>query len=134
MTPKWAQQIIAAECAARGIPEPEMVWRHSKTALGSTGRCGTKRIVVTVAINPPPYWTPDWERHYPLSARADQKITLLHELAHWFTQGEHHSPRFWDVAWALFRRYNVPLRYAAWREGLYRKEATAAYRRSRGKA
>ncbi len=134
MTPKWAQQIIAAECAARGLPEPEVVWRRSKTAGSSTGYCSSKRIVVTASTLRLTSWTPDLRRFYPVTNRADQKITLLHELAHWFTQGEHHSPRFWDVAWALFRRYKMPLRYAAWREGLYRKEAVAAYRRSRGPA
>jgi len=64
--------------------------------------------------------------------RTDQKLVLLHELAHWLCDvGEHHGARFWDKAWQLYRRYRVPIRYARKREGNYRKGAALAYARSR---
>lgn len=37
---------------------------------------------------------------------------------------------FWDRAWALYRRYGVPIGYARRREASYRKESVAAHRRS----
>ena len=67
--------------------------------------------------------------HYPI--RTEQKIVLLHELAHWLLPvGEHHSPAFWDKAWSLFRRYRCPIKVALAREGNYLKGAVAAYHRS----
>ena len=65
------------------------------------------------------------------SDRVDAKLVILHEIAHWaLPWKEHHSPRFWDLAWWLYRKFNMPIRYCLEREKQYRKEAVKAYRRS----
>jgi hypothetical protein len=62
------------------------------------------------------------------AGKKDGKLVLLHELAHWLLPwGEHHSERFWDKAFELYRRYGVPMRYAKNREARYRKKASKAY-------
>ncbi len=132
--PKWAQDLVIQVALDEGRDElPEIVWRRSRQ-FTSSGRAGRDRIVVSAAHG-------DYAREIPwvnrnhtygvVSARTDQKLVLLHELAHWLTPREHHSARFWDKAWELFRRYRVPLRYAKLREGNYRKGALVAARRSR---
>jgi hypothetical protein len=63
------------------------------------------------------------------TARRDQKLVLLHELAHWLVQAGH-TRTFWETAFALYRRYNVPLRYA-FKSEKHDKKARAAYRRLR---
>ncbi len=66
------------------------------------------------------------------SERLDQRVVLLHELAHILSPvGEHHGSHFWDVAWELYRWAKIPIRYAKTREGNYRKGALVAYSRSR---
>ena len=65
--------------------------------------------------------------------RRGQKLTLLHEIAHWLCgKDEEHGPLFWDTAWRLYRRYGVPIRFARMMERQYRKGSEAAYKRTRG--
>lgn len=65
-------------------------------------------------------------------SRVDQKLVLLHEIAHLIgsKEREGHSPRFWDIAWDLYRTFKVPINYAKKREYSYKQEAKAAYRRN----
>ena len=144
--PKWAQDLVLRVALDEGRDwVPDMTWHRRATryrsrnakirahiaskpglqermdaqecrlARGSSGYATAFRIHVTAGTD-----------------RTDQKLVLLHELAHWLTPKDHHSPRFWDKAWELFRRYGVPLRYAKVREGNYRKGAlVAASRRPR---
>lgn len=58
------------------------------------------------------------------SERRAQKLTLLHEIAHWLTPSDRgHGDAFWIKAFELYRRYGVPMRYAQQREMRYRKGA-----------
>ncbi len=63
--------------------------------------------------------------------KVDQKIVLLHELAHWVNpQVAAHTAQFWDLAWVLFRQYRLPVQRTLVREGNYRRGALAAARRA----
>lgn len=124
--PQWAQDLILRVAVDEGRDSlPELTWRKTRRAFSSSGRAWPPgrnpaypngRVIVTAGID-----------------RKYQKLTLLHELAHWLSPvGEHHGPSFWDKAWELYRRYGVPIRFAKEREeSHYRKGALAAYSRSR---
>ena len=135
-TPNWASNLLKEvlkdyHCNRK----PELNWRHSHSKKGewsekyqcfmghrqksllSSGCCNKTRIAITTG-----------------SSRKDQKLVLLHEIAHWLMpQGEHHGKAFWDLAFDLYRKYKIPMYYALNREKDYRKEATYAYRRNRNK-
>lgn len=153
--PKWALDLVAQVACDEGRTDiPEIAWRRGK-GYGTTGRtmwlkAGQRpltrfldrlrervwrcRIVVTAGAAYR-YRASKSGRSVKTNATArdDQRLTLLHELAHWLCgPGEHHPPLFWDTAWRLYRRYKVPINYAKAREGSYRKESIAAYSRSRG--
>jgi hypothetical protein len=115
--PQWAQDLAIRVALDEGCDTlPELTWRRSRQATHSSGKAiFDGRVIVTAG-----------------KERRDQKLVLLHELAHWLMpDDEHHGPAFWDKVWQLYRRYGVPLRYAKEREGQYRKGALAAYRRNR---
>ena len=42
---------------------------------------------------------------WPGRVRLDQRLTLLHEMAHWHTDRSGHSAAFWDTAWSLYLRF-----------------------------
>lgn len=114
---------VCTETDADGMP---MISWHRGSAYLSSGRtwpgrkfCRRGRIHVTAGSN-----------------TRDQRLVLLHELAHWLLPpGEHHSERFWTLAFLLYRRYGVPLRYAEQRERDYRVGAVKAAKvaRTRGR-
>ncbi|KKK96475.1 hypothetical protein LCGC14_2662390 [marine sediment metagenome] len=118
--PKWAQELVI-RVALDELRErlPDVTWSRRKgtTSSGytlySTGECPDRRIVLRAG-----------------KERRDQKLVLLHELAHWLIpEGQHHSPTYWDKCWDLYYRYGVPIRYALTRERNYRKGAVVAYKR-----
>lgn len=110
--PAWAEDLAAEVTAKYGGDKPPIAinWRRSRDNAKSTGRARFDRIVVTAG-----------------SERRDQRLVLLHELAHWIVGPEcWHDATFWDMAWKLYREYNVPSRYALDRESRYRAEAVNA--------
>ena len=109
--PKWAQDLILDVLVKHEYDRiPDMVWRH-RSGVHSSGTCYTYRIVLSAGTD-----------------RTDAKLVLLHELAHWLLpMYERHSPRFWRLAWQLYREYRLPIRYTLQREASYRKGARAAY-------
>ena len=139
VAPKWAQALVVATLlhwqATHGEdkPLPELTWRRAGrrvhrygcrivgppnglTPVLSTGQCSESGSIVVTAG----------------SSRLDQKLVLLHELAHHLCPvQEYHGAMFWDVAWALFRWAKLPIKYVKAREGSYRKGALVAYRKSR---
>lgn len=112
--PCWAQDLIIRVALDEGIDDlPVLIWRKSKKQIWSTGYTFWKGIIrFTAGLD-----------------ELDQKLVLLHELAHWITL-ELHTNKFWDKAWELYRRYKIPIRYAKTRESSYRKGALVAYHRS----
>ena len=117
--PKWAQDLTLKallwwESQGNTIPNPTLTWRHGSHRL-SSGRAWTDKIVITAGKN-----------------RTDQKLVLLHEIAHTLLpMGNHHSTVFWDTAWALYRWAKLPVRYCVNREKTYKVGAMVAYRRNK---
>ena len=124
--PAWVIDLAVqvADDHGRGFL-PEIVWRRSKRG-GCSGHA----------------WAPGGAHPYTMkgrivitssrgSRRVDQKLTVLHELAHWLLpHKEAHSAAFWDKAFELYRQHRVPMLYAFQRERRYRKGAASAYRRN----
>lgn len=133
-TPKWAQDLILDAMLyleSKGIQGelPDVKWRQSHTAWNfkanrpalrkvSSGVCHTRHITIVQGKD-----------------RTDTKLVILHELAHWVLpdKGGHegHTPKFWDIAWMLYREFKLPVRYCLTREQNYRKGAVVAYRKSK---
>ena len=118
--PKWAQDLTINallwwESQGNNPAIPELVWRHgSRRSSSGTAWTKSKRIVITAGRD-----------------RTDQKFVLLHEIAHTLTpENAHHSDRFWDIAWALYRWAKLPIRYCVNREKTYKIGAMVSYRRT----
>ena len=112
--PKRKQDLVIQVALDEGKDTlPNVTWRRSPGSYYSSGHSkgnGTG-IVVTAG-----------------RCRTDQKMLLLHEMAHWLLPPEEaHGSLFWDKAWELYRRYGIPMRHAYRRETGYKKEAAAAY-------
>lgn len=108
MTPKWVERLVTEVCTEAGADEPTVTWRRSRDAVLSSGRHlpSDHRIVVTAG-----------------SDRRDQRLVVLHELAHHLTPGVRHGDVFWAVAWRLYQQYGNAA-YALKREAGYRANAT----------
>jgi predicted metal-dependent hydrolase len=134
-TPNWALELVEQVKAEYRSTKPLTInWRRTHTRKGlisynemtmqtikrkpmlSSGFCSySGKISITAG-----------------EIRKDQKLVLLHEIAHWLLPKEvHHGKAFWDLAFELYRKYKVPMYYALNRERDYRKEAAFAYRRNR---
>lgn len=97
--PAWALDLMATVCADAGVRPPTLRWR-ARRGVHSTGV--TRRDAGLVAVR-----AGDDE--------LDQRLTLLHELAHWLaptTRGRrrravHHGRAFYAVAFDLYRRHGL---------------------------
>jgi hypothetical protein len=98
--PDWARALVATVCAAASRPEPQLAWRRRRhsTSSGVTRR-GDGAISLVAGSDP-----------------LDQRLTLLHELAHWLApmprrrrrRIPHHDAAFYAVAFDLYRRHGIP--------------------------
>lgn len=109
MVPAWAGEIVRDVCAAAGVAQPSVRWRHAqRPASSGVTRRSTGSISVTAG-----------------SDELDQRLTLLHELAHWLgplprrRRGRvaHHDARFYATAFELYERHGIPDAEALAREG-----------------
>jgi hypothetical protein len=109
MAPSWASEIVRGECGAAGVAEPAMRWRHvRRSASSGVTRRSAGSISVTAGTDP-----------------LDQRLTLLHELAHWLApvprrrrgRVQHHDARFYAIAFDLYRRHQIPDAEILAREG-----------------
>ena len=118
-TPKWATDLIERVCSEVGRDVPPVVqWqRSSRGGYSFSGRAWSgRKIHIRIGRD-----TPRWE----------QKLCVLHELAHYLLPpSEHHGERFWTLAFLFYRRYGVPVRKALASERRYREGAVAGYKRS----
>jgi hypothetical protein len=98
--PDWARALVAAVCTAASRPEPQLAWRRRRdtTSSGVTRR-GDESISLVAGSDP-----------------LDQRLTLLHELAHWLVpmprrrrrRIAHHDAAFYALAFDLYRRHGIP--------------------------
>ncbi len=109
MAPAWAASLIGEVCAAAAVPAPVVRWRRAGRSASSGVTCqAAGTISVTAGTD-----------------ELDQRLTLLHELAHWLgprprrRRGRvaHHDAAFFATAFDLFRRHGVPVAEALEREG-----------------
>lgn len=125
--PAWAMEIIRNEARRRGRAMPDVLWRRRRKDHREESSSGSAS-------------PPGLDKDYPNGAlsimagndRVDQKYVLCHEIAHWLRcPDDIHTPEYWDLAWRIFRRWNLPINYVRERAGAYRAEAETAYQRSR---
>jgi hypothetical protein len=99
-TPGWASELMALVCADAGVAPPRLTWRRRADEL-SSGITRRDAGLVSVRAGTDP---------------VDQRLTLLHELAHWLTPAprrgrrgrtEPHGRAFYVVAFGLYRRYGI---------------------------
>ena len=97
--PAWALSLLDAACADVRAAPPRLLWRNRR-GEHSTGV--TRRVDGLVAVRAG-------------SDPLDQRLTLLHELAHWLAaptrrrrgRSVHHGRQFYAVAFELYRRHGV---------------------------
>ena len=97
--PAWAHALVAEVCADAGVAPPSLSWRRRRNEH-STGVA--RRGEGTVAVRAG-------------SDELDQRLTLLHELAHWIAPAPrrrrrgttHHGLAFYRTAFALYARYGL---------------------------
>jgi hypothetical protein len=97
--PGWAQSLVAAVCEDADVRPPRLLWR-SRRAGPSTGVARRSAGTVSVRAGSDP---------------LDQRLTLLHELAHWIAPAGrrrgrrtvHHGRAFYAVAFDLYRRHGL---------------------------
>lgn len=98
--PAWAALLVADACREAGVPAPRLSWRlRDRAASSGVTRMGSGSISLVAGTD-----------------ALDQRITLLHELAHWLTlptarsrrRTPHHDAAFYRAAFTLYRRHGVP--------------------------
>jgi hypothetical protein len=97
--PAWAAELVARVCAEAGVLPPRVSWRV-RDHEHSTGVA--RRHDGSIAVRAG-------------SDVVDQRLTLLHELAHWLTprprragrRAVHHGRAFYSVAFELYRRHGI---------------------------
>lgn len=107
-TPKWADEMVAQVCEGASAGTPEVVWRRSRGSVLSSGHYQVERKLIVVTAG---------------SLRKDQRLVLLHELAHHLANVRGHGAEFWRTAWLLFQSHGLA-KYALVREADYRATAT----------
>jgi hypothetical protein len=109
MAPAWAMQLVAEVCASEGVGQPTVRWRQAaRSASSGVTRRSTGSISVTAGTDV-----------------LDQRLTLLHELAHWLGpqprrrrgRTAHHDAGFYATAFRLYRTHDIPDAEALSREG-----------------
>jgi len=99
--PAWARSLVLTVCAEADAPLPRLSWRHRDRTTSSGLTRQSAGLVSVVAGRDP----------------VDQRLTLLHELAHWLSPAprgrrrgrtRHHDAAFYTTAFGLYRRHGVP--------------------------
>lgn len=97
--PAWATELVALVCADADVAPPRLAWRR-RAHEHSTGVARRDGGIIAVRAGTDP---------------IDQRLTLLHELAHWLAprgrrrgrRAEHHGRAFYAVAFALYERHGI---------------------------
>jgi hypothetical protein len=98
--PAWAGALVDETCAEAGATRPRLTWRR-RAGTYSTGVARRHAGLISVRAGDDP---------------LDQRLTLLHEIAHWLAPApvrrrrartEHHGRAFYRVAFELYRRHGL---------------------------
>ena len=98
--PDWADALVAVVCNEASVAPPRLTWRR-RSAPHSTGVARRHLGVISVRAGDDP---------------LDQRLTLLHELAHWLAPAPqrgrgartaHHGRDFYRIAFELYRRHGL---------------------------
>jgi hypothetical protein len=99
--PTWAATLVADACREAGAEPPRLSWRlRDRPASSGVTRMASRSISLVAGTD-----------------ALDQRITLLHELAHWLTlptvrqsrrRTPHHDATFYRAAFGLYRRHGIP--------------------------
>jgi len=96
--PAWADELVAIVCADAVVTQPRLSWRR-RAGDHSTGVTRRHDGMIAVRTGTDP---------------LDQRLTLLHELAHWLSpaprrgrRAVHHGRAFYDIAFDLYRRHGL---------------------------
>jgi hypothetical protein len=98
--PTWARDVVTAVCADAGTAEPRLSWRR-RAGAHSTGVARRHDGMIAVRAG---------------TDELDQRLTLLHELAHWVSppararrgRSAHHGRAFYAIAFDLYFRHGIP--------------------------
>jgi hypothetical protein len=109
MAPDWAMRLVAEVCADAGVSRPLVRWRRAARSASSGV---TRRAAGSISVSAG-------------TDALDQRLTLLHELAHWLgpqprrRRGHtaHHDAGFYATAFRLYRAHDIPAAEALSREG-----------------
>lgn len=98
--PAWAWELVAIVCADAGVTSPRLLWR-TRCGGRSTGVARRSEGTISVRAGSDP---------------LDQRLTLLHELAHWIGPAAgrrrgrrtvHHGRAFYAIAFELYRHHGL---------------------------
>lgn len=97
--PAWATELVALVCREAWVDPPRLQWR-ARRDVHSTGVARRSEGTIAVRAGTDP---------------VDQRLTLLHELAHWISppprrhrgRSIHHGRAFYATAFALYARHGV---------------------------
>ena len=103
--PAWALALVATVCADADVRAPRLAWRR-RAGTSSTGVTRRRDGIVAVRAG---------------TDELDQRLTLLHELAHWLSPAprrqrgarSHHGRAFYDIAFELYDATDSRRRRAA---------------------
>ena len=120
-------------CADYGVTPPQVRWMVSRKTRYRYDSNGDLVYGTRVRSSGTTQWIGSdraTARHTHITMKVgsdlqDQRLVLLHELAHWLSPViDGHSRGFWRRAWELYERYNIDLDYAWEREKAYKVKAT----------
>lgn len=110
-TPAWARDLVRDVCAEADAPAPARLRWSTRDRDPSTGVTRRHEHTISVVAG-----------HDPV----DQRLTVLHELAHWLTpiapgrrRQLHHDRRFYAVAFGLYLRWGLGAGEAVQREATH---------------
>lgn len=134
--PEWAQELIVKVCKDHKRWPPTTEWKERGKREEHRWKYmpdGTRITILAPSSSSGTTWSSNRIRIRAGSDLQDQKLVLLHELAHHIlNKGKagrraHHSLRFWRLAFKLYQTYGMDMDYAYQREKEYKKGATVAY-------
>jgi hypothetical protein len=96
--PAWAHDLVSVVCDEAAVAPPRLLWRERRGGP-STGVARRSEGTISVRAGSDP---------------LDQRLTLLHELAHWIApaghrgrRAVHHGRAFYAIAFELYRRHGL---------------------------